>query len=163
MFWKRKEESKAEGLVWFRYAIMLPDMEDTESELTIIGNLIIKNTGNKILNNPMICIRTKPTQEVRLGGKIGSEKHTALMVDGTNTESWQYVHDNWKKRTIETGEHWLKPNQCKQLETGESISFAHELRILTNSQEKFLMVDGFFYCEEINSGIPALNNITINF
>ena len=114
MFWKMKEQTKIEGLAWFRYAIMLPDMEDAESELTIIGNFIIKNTGNKILNNPMICIRTKPTQEVRLGGKIGSKKHTALMMDGTNTESWQYVHDDWKKRTNETGEHWLKPNQCKQ-------------------------------------------------
>lgn len=163
MFWNKKEQSKAEGLAWFNYAVMLPDMDEVESELTVIGNLIVKNTGSKILNDPMICIRTKPTQEVRLGGKIGSEKHTALMVDGPNVESWHYFHDNWKEKTKETGEHWLKPNQFKQLEPDKSISFAHELRILTTNREKFLMVEGFFYCEEINNGISALNKITINF
>lgn len=163
MFWKKKEQSKIEGLAWFNYAVMLPDKDDAEKELTILGNLIIKNNGNKTLNNPMICIRSKPPEEVLLGGKIGSDNHTALMVDGTNTESWHYFHDNWKEITKETGEHWLKPNQTKILEPGELLSFAHELRILMKNEVKFLMVEGYFYCEEINNGITTLNSITINF
>ncbi|UQD51871.1 hypothetical protein C0971_07320 [Bacillus methanolicus] len=163
MFWKKKEQGYAEGLAWFSYAVMLPDLDEDEMEVIVVGNLIIKNTGTETLNNPTICIRIKPPQDVRLGGKIGSVTHTALMIDGTNTEAWHYIHDNWKEKTMDTGEHWLKPNHCRQLEPGEKLTFANELRISTSKEDKFVMVEGFFYCDEIKNGITALNNITINF
>lgn len=163
MFWKRKEQLYADGLAWFSYAVMLSDMDEDEREVNVIGNLIIKNTGTETLNNPMICIRTKPPQGVRLGGKIGSVAHTALMIDGTNTEAWHYIDDNWKEKSIETGEHWLKPNNCRQLKPGDNLTFANELRISTTNEEKFVIVEGFLYCDEIKNGIAALNNITVNF
>ncbi|QGQ44707.1 hypothetical protein [Metabacillus sediminilitoris] len=163
MFWKKKELEYAEGLSWFSYAVMLPDMDEDEREVNVIGNLIIKNTGTATLNNPMICIRIKPPQDVRLGGKIGSVTHTALMIDGTNTEAWHYIDDNWKGKSLETGEHWLKPNHRKQLEPGENLIFANELWISTSKEEKFVIVEGFFYCDEIKNGIAALNTITVNF
>jgi hypothetical protein len=163
LFWKKKEQEYAEGLAWFGYALMLPDMDENEVEITVIGNLTIKNTGTSTLNNPMICIRIKPPQDVRLGGKIGSVSHTALMIDGTHAEAWHYIHEDWKDRTLETGEHWLKPNQCKKLEPDGNLTFSNELRVSTEKKEKFVIVEGFFYCDEIQKGIPALNNITINF
>lgn len=163
MFWKKKESITAEGVVWFSYAIMLPDMDEDDNEVTAIGNFIIRNTGNTPLNNPKICIRLKPPQEVRLGGKIGSDTHTALMIDGTNTEAWHYIYDDWKEKSIETGEHWLKPNHCQQLEPGANLIFANELRFSTTKKEKYIIAEGFFYCDEIIKGIGALNNITINF
>lgn len=163
MFWKKKEQRCTEGLAWFSYSIMLPDEEEEEKEITVVGNMIIKNTGTTTLNNPMICIRIKPSQDVHLGGKIGSITHTALTIDGTNTQSWHYFHDNWREQTIETGEHWLKPNHSPILENEESLSFAYELRILTKKKEKFVLVEGFFYSDEIKNGIGTLNKITINF
>jgi hypothetical protein len=163
LFWKKKHQEIVDGLAWFHYAVMLPDIDEDKREVTVIGNLIIKNTGTEILNNPFICIRTKPTKAIRLGGKIGSATHTALMIDGTNAESWHYFHDNWKEKTIESGEHWLKPNHCRQLEPGTNLFFANELRISSTKEEKFAIVEGFFYCDELNQGIGTLNNITINF
>lgn len=163
MFWKRKEQENVGGLTWFNYAVMLPDMDEEEREITIIGNFIIKNTGNTTLNNPIICIRTNPPQNVRLGGKIGSVSHTALMIDGTNTESWNYIFDNWKEKSMETGEHILKPNHCRQIKPGENLTFAKELRISTLCEQSFVVIEGYFYCDEMKNGIPALNNITINF
>jgi len=162
MFWKKKVQVITEGLAWFNYAIMLPDIDEVEMEVTVIGNMAIKNTGNATLNNPMICLRIKPPQDVRLGGKIGSVNHTALMIEGTHTEAWHYFHDNWKVQTIETGEHWLKPNHFLKLEPSENISFEYELRIPTTKEEKFVLVEGFFYSDEIKNGINTLNNITIN-
>ncbi|MEH6948249.1 hypothetical protein V7068_14490 [Bacillus sp. JJ634] len=161
MFFKKKEQVKTEGLAWFSYAVMLPD--EDEKEVTVIGNMITQNTGNVTLNNPMICIRIKPPQDVHLGGKIGSITHTSLMIDGTNAESWHYFHDNWKETTVETGEHWLKPNQCQQLKPGDNVIFSNELRFSTIKEKKFVIVEGFFYCDEIKNGIATLNNITINF
>ena len=161
MFWRKKEEPVANCLTWFSYAVMLPEMD--ESEATVIGNMIIKNTGTMPLTNPMICIRITPPENVRLGGKIGALTHTALTIDGTNTESWHYFHDNWKEQAAEKGEHWLKPNHIHILEPGQQISFEKELRISTAKKEKYVLVEGFFYSEEIKNGMRTLNNISINF
>jgi hypothetical protein len=49
------------------------------------------------------------------------------------------------------------------LEPGEKLTFANELRISTKKEEKFVIVEGFLYCDEINNGIAALNTITVNF
>jgi hypothetical protein len=163
LFWKRREQVSAEGLAWFSYTVMLPDLDEAEKEMTIIGNFIIKNTGSIALNNPIICIRTTPPQNVRLGGKIGSLSHTALMMDGTNTEAWHYIYDNWKEKSMETGEHILKPNHYVNIAPGGNLIFGNELRISTTNDQRFVVVEGFFYCDEIKNGIPALNNITINF
>jgi hypothetical protein len=163
LFWKKKEQKNAEGLAWFSYAVMLPNKHEEEKEITIIGNFIIKNTSGIVLNNPIICIRTTPSQNVRLGGKIGSVSHAALMIDGTNTEAWHYLFDNWKQRSLETGEHVLKPNNCKYIDTEGNLIFSNEIRISTTSEHSFALIEGFFYCDEIKNGFPALNNITINF
>lgn len=163
MFWNKKPKETAEASVWFNYTVMLPDMDEDDKEVTVIGNVIIKNTSsNSVLNNPMICIRIKPPEDVRLGGKIGSVTHTALMIDGTNSEAWHYFHDNWKEQAEKTGEHWLKPNRLQKLEPGEILTFENELRIPTTKKEKFVLVEGFFYCDEIKNGIGTLNNISIN-
>lgn len=163
MFWKKKEQVSPEGLVWFSYAVMLPDQAEEETEVTVVGNMIIRNTGNIPLNNPMICIRIKPHQDVHLGGKIGSDKHTALMIDGTNAEVWHYFHEDWKEQTLKTGEHWLKPNHVKTLDPGVNVPFAYELRFSTTKKEKSVLVEGFFYSDELPNGIGTLNNMTINF
>ncbi|MEK3886286.1 hypothetical protein [Bacillus sp. FSL K6-3431] len=162
MFWKKKEQVNTEGFAWFSYTVMLPDTEDGENEVTVIGNLTIKNTGNVVLNDPRICMRIKPPQGVHLGGKIGSATHTALSIDGTNTEAWHYFQDNWKETTKETGEHWLKPNYCRQLQPNDNLTFANELRISLTQEKKHVIVEGFFYCEEIKNGFSTLNNIMIN-
>ncbi|MED3552004.1 hypothetical protein [Cytobacillus praedii] len=163
MFWNKKPKETAEACVWFSYAVMLPENDEDDKEVTVIGNMIIKNTGTSVLNTPMICIRIKPPEDIRLGGKIGSVTHTALMIDGTNSEAWHYFHDNWKEQAEKTGEHWLKPNRHLKLEPGEKLSFENELRIPTTKREKFALIEGFFYSDEIKNGIGTLNNISINF
>lgn len=163
LFWKKKDPLIAEGIVWFSYSIMLPDKAEEEEDITVLGNLMIKSTGNAALNNPIICLRMKPAENVRLGGKIGSASHTALMIDGTSTEAWTYIDDNWKDKALETGEHWLKPNSSRKLEPGMMINFAYELRISPGKEDSFAIVEGFFYCDEMKNGISALNSISVNF
>jgi len=160
MIWKKKPKATADCLAWFSYTVMLPDID--EKEVTVIGNMVIRNIGTSALTNPMICKRIKPPQDVLLGGKIGALTHTALMIDGTNTESWHYFHDNWKEQTVKTGEHWLKPNRIQKLEPGQQLTFDYELRISTTKKEKFVLIEGFFYSDEIKNGIGTLNNMSIN-
>ena len=67
MFWNKKPKETAEACVWFSYTVMLPENDEDDNEVTVIGNMIIKNTGTSVLNTPMICIRIKPPEDVRLG------------------------------------------------------------------------------------------------
>lgn len=161
MFWKRKEQERIEGIAWFSYTIMLP--EEDEEEITAIGNFIFKNIGNSILHNPYICLRIKPPQVVQLGGKIGALSHTALSIDGTNAEAWHYIHDNWKDTVMDHGEHWLKPHHSNQIEPNNQLTFSNEIRITSNQKDKFVSIDGFAYCDEVQSGFASLNNLLINF
>jgi hypothetical protein len=164
MFWKKKIQEHAAGIAWFNYSIVLPDLSEAERNITIVGNFLFKNTGTMILHNPTLCIRIKPLQNnIFLGGKIGSVTHSPLSLDSTNTEAWHYMHDNWKQTTIESGEHWLKPNQSHFLKEDEALIFALEIDISTEKKEKYILVEGFFYCDELTDGIRALNNISINF
>jgi hypothetical protein len=162
LFWKKKEEIKTEVHSWFNYSIMLPAKDEDEHEVMIIGNYIIKNTGTQTITNPLICIRTIPSNDVRLGGKIGSVTHTALTIDGTNAGAWEYIHNDWKEKSLETGEHWLKPKQQHQLAPGESIAFSHELSFSLQQKEKVVNVDGFAYFDELKDGTSAINKIMIN-
>lgn len=162
MFWRKKDSIKTEGIAWFTYSIMLPDKEEDNGDITVLGNLMIRNTGTETLTNPYICLRVKPSENVRLGGKIGSVSHTALTIDGSNSEAWVYIDNNWKEKALETGEHWLKPNNSRQIEPGMNLNFANELRI-SSGEEGFAIVEGFFYCDEIKNGLSALNSITVNF
>ncbi|CAM3761879.1 hypothetical protein GCM10009865_00970 [Aeromicrobium ponti] len=163
MFWKKKDPLKAEGIAWFSYSLMLPDKAEEDEDITVIGNLGIRNTGTETLSNPIICIRIKPPKNVRLGGKIGSVSHTALMIDGSNSEAWVYIDDDWKEKALESGEHWLKPYNSRLIETGMNLNFAYELRISSHAEETFSIVEGFFYCDEIKNGFSALNSISVNF
>lgn len=161
MFWRKKQTFAPKCLTWFTYSVMIPDQD--EHEVTVIGNMVIRNISTSPLTNPMVCIRIHPPEGVRLGGKIGAFTHTALMIDGTSGESWHYYHENWKEHAKKTGEHWLKPNRINQLAPGEQITFESELRFSTAQKEKYALVEGFFYCDELEKGIGTLNNISINF
>jgi hypothetical protein len=162
LFWRKKEETKAEVHSWFNYTIMLPAIDEDEHEVMIIGNYIIKNTGTQTITNPLICIRISPSNDVRLGGKIGSVTHTALTIDGTNTGAWEYIYSDWKKKSMDSGEHWLKPKKLQQLAPEESIAFSHELFFSLKQKEKTVNVDGFAYFDELKNGTAAINKITVN-
>lgn len=163
MFWKKQQEKRTEGIAWFSYSVLLPERTEDENEMTVMGNFTIKNTGNTPLHHPYICLRIKPRQSIRLGGKIGALTHTALMIDGTNAGGWQYIHENWKQRVMESGEHWLKPNGIDTIMPNETITFSHEGQISLHREEKHAAIEGFFYSDEFKDGLPALNSIMINF
>ena len=42
MFWKKKEQERIEGIAWFSYTVILPDLADDEKEISIMGNFIFK-------------------------------------------------------------------------------------------------------------------------
>ncbi|WP_042357258.1 hypothetical protein [Bacillus rubiinfantis] len=163
MWWKAKEAKRMESQSWFSYTVVLPGIDEDDQEVMIMGNYIIKNSGNGNLHNPIICIKITPHHDVHLGGKIGSPTHTALAIDGSNSGAWEYIDDNWKESALETGEHWLRPKGVQELASNHSIAFAHEIRFPLQKKEKYVNIDGFIYFDELKDGSPALNKISVNY
>ncbi|MED4206752.1 hypothetical protein [Neobacillus mesonae] len=162
MWWKAKKTKRLECQSWFSFTVVLPSKEEDDQEVMIMGNYIMKNIGTETLNNPIICIKIIPPRDVHLGGKIGSPTHTSLTIDGSSNGAWEYINNGLKK-SLETGEHWLRPKGVQQIESNQSIAFSHELRLSLLQKDKFVTVDGFIYFDEMKDGVASLNKISLNF
>lgn len=148
---------------YFDYSIILPDRNENEQEVLVIGNYIIKNMGTDALTQPIICIRSSTPEALRLGGKIATLTHEAL--DETSTlEKWTYVNDDWKEKIEKLGEHWLMAQHRKTLPAHEQLSFTKfELTVTKPQKQNNIIIEGFVYFREIKEGTSSLNNIIINF
>ncbi len=149
---------------YFNYSFILPDTKEETKEILILGHYIIQNFSTETLNTPVICIRVKPANAGNLGGKINFKQKGDLVIDGTSSEEWTYVEKNWKEKLKETGEHWLRPSNKKQLSPGEKLIFSNfDLSCIKVEGSNSVIIEAFVYFQEIKEGIPSLNNIVVNF
>ncbi|WP_088103455.1 hypothetical protein [Halalkalibacter urbisdiaboli] len=153
----------------FTYSTILPQLEEDEKNVDVIGNLVLKNIGNKALTTPIICLRVTPSESGNLSGKIKlypskRENEGEQIVEEIASEDWQYVHDNWRERVKEDGEHWLRPLHQTQIDPGDQISFSNfNLTLSPSEAGNSIVVNGFVYFQELQEGVPALNQIIINY
>ncbi|WP_227939406.1 gp58-like family protein [Alkalihalobacillus deserti] len=162
---EKVEESRIECQVYFSYSTILPKPE--EENVLVIGSFILKNTGNQPLTTPIICIRVTPSEGGKLGGKIklySRDKEDDRIFDESATEEWVYIHDNWREKIKNNGEHWLKPANQTTIDPGEQISFSNfDLTLSPPEIGNSIVVSGFAYCQELQQGGAALNQIIINY
>jgi hypothetical protein len=146
---------------FFNYTIFLPNREEDEEDVMIMGQFMIKNTGSQTLHHPLLCIRLEPAANARLGGKIAYHEHLAEI---DTLEQWQFVHEDWKEKIRETGEYWLKPKHCLELAPGETLVFSNfELQMRESDIAQLMVAEGFVYAQELREGIASLNTISIHF
>lgn len=164
-----KEKERTEVLPYFNYSFILPTSLDEDGNCMIIGNLVIKNIGNTPLTTPIICIKIEPANSCSLSGKIrmieglDSESDDERLYEEAAIEEWVYVHQDWRKKVIESGEYWLRPSHATQVPPGEQISFSNfNLSVQQNSNNRSIVVTGFVYFEQLQKGIGVLNPIVIN-
>ncbi|WP_209125413.1 hypothetical protein [Alkalihalobacillus sp. BA299] len=158
------EQKILKGQAFFNYSVILPDLDDEEKEVLIMGNFIIENTGEEALNTPVICIQIKPAESGKLGGKIDAAPRNEMIVDATNSEEWQYLNQERKEKAKETGEYWLRPKECDKLQPAEKLFFSNfDLKLTKPKEKNSVIVDGYIYFKELQQGTPALNKIIINF
>jgi hypothetical protein len=150
----------------FSYSVILPDIEQGEKDILVIGNYIIQNTGNVPLTNPIICIRINPVGFGRLSGKFGPKSidFDDKIVDEAMGKEWGYVHDDWKDKVRKGGEYWLKPLSKDRIEPGETLTFSTFNLSLNQPKDKnSIIVEGYSYFNEEPNGVPSLNQIVMNY
>lgn len=174
-FTEKRETTKAQSAqeyeradiccdAFFNYSLVLPEKDEPSEEILIMGSFAMKNQGIKDLHHPIICLRIKPVEGSRLGGKIGTLKKQEPFMNASPLEEWEYVHTDWKDRIKDKGEHWLRPLHCSAIPPGDMLVFSSfDLCFFMPHKSRSVIVDGFVFCDEFPSGVAAANSIIINF
>ncbi|MBB5174862.1 hypothetical protein [Texcoconibacillus texcoconensis] len=147
---------------YFQYACFFPTPEDEDDSIHILGDFMITNYSDKTLHNPIICFRTNPTSSIQIGGKIDAHIPSSEQKVLQSNESWVYVHDDWRNRIRNDGEHWLRPRHFVEIAPGQSQRFQQfDMTISRAEDVQRYRIEGFFYCNEHPKGLPSLNTISV--
>lgn len=147
-----KQNQKMNVVSYFTFSFSIS--HDNEQDSLIIGTYHIHNLGNKLLTNPYICIILSPDSLFSFSGKyINKKNNVSMKAPG----AWERLNEQTDKK-----EYWLRPLENQIIEPSQAIAFP-------NFQVKWLpkesysgSIMGFTYSDELNEGIPAINQIYLN-
>ncbi|WP_096189363.1 hypothetical protein [Evansella halocellulosilytica] len=151
---------------YFSHSVFLPNTSDPSGDLQdpnihVIGHFTIENTGTKPLNNPFICFRIKPAQQVLLSGKIRFREQPQNKAFAP-MEEWAYIQEDFRDWIKTKGEHWLRPLHFQQIQPGEKKSFSNfDFTLEPSEGVSQYLVEGFVFSKEIQQGVPSSNSISI--
>ncbi|WP_338789041.1 hypothetical protein V8Z81_03765 [Priestia megaterium] len=153
---------KSDILCFFQHSILLP--EQSERELMIFGNVIIQNQTSSTLHSPVLCLKMKPVASSTLSGKIVDEKSIEASSIPSSSLEWRYAHPKWNEKIQHDGEYWIKPIKQTSLKPKDKLLFdSFQVVIPLSSDTTSFILEGFFYSEEWQEGIPFLNKVVLNF
>lgn len=153
---------KSDLLCFFQHSLLLPEQD--ESELMIFGNVIIQNQTSSTLRSPVLCLKMKPNASAILSGKIIDEKEIEVSSLPSASLEWRYAHPKWNEKIQNDGEYWIKPIKQTVLKPKDKLLFdSFQVVIPLSSDTTSFILEGFFYSEEWQEGIPFLNKVVLNF
>lgn len=108
------------------YSILYP-VQGLDS-IEIFGSLLMRNSGNVHLEDPMICFRMEPPEGASISGKILPPQLAQTMgvySPGDELEGWVFADNEktaWFKEAKQRGEYWVRPLHTVRLSPGESLT-----------------------------------------
>jgi hypothetical protein len=149
--------------VFFDYTAILTDKD--ENEWLILGNLCIKNTGNKVLRNPQVLLRLTPSNALNLGGQIlpPNVVDTLGVQSSEGSKGWMYLDEDWLKKGHEKGEYRIGPIQPLEILPEEMEMHSLQISIIKSRVRGAVTVEGFVYFEEQGYQCIANNRIALSF
>ncbi|MBD1378982.1 hypothetical protein [Metabacillus arenae] len=158
---KPKKMETAE--VYFDYTVK---PQSNNEKYTIIGSLIIKNSGNVDLINPTIGIRITPGDKADFGGQILPPSMVdVLAVQGSEgSYGWQYVGEDWLEKGMGKGEYWIQPIQYLTIAPNETEGLRQfHINFEKLDRKKTIIVEGFVLFQEQNLSFASNNKIIMSF
>jgi hypothetical protein len=164
---KQNQEQKTEAQSIFSYSLILQADEDEDHRVLVIGNYIISNTGNTPLTSPVICLKVKPADVGSLSGKIGTAKRDETMesflFETQSGTEWEFAIDDWKEKVQADGEYWLRPKSTSSLLPGKQLIFSNfSITLKKPAESNAAVIEGYFYSQEQQTGLPSSNKIVVN-
>ena len=106
----------------------------------------------------------KPAASSTLSGKIVDEKSIEASSIPSSSLQWRYAHPKWNEKIQHEGEYWIKPIKQTVLKPKDKLLFdSFQVVVPLSSDMPSFILEGFFYSEEWQEGIPLLNKVVLNF
>ncbi|ASS96801.1 hypothetical protein [Peribacillus simplex] len=156
-FPKRKEAE-----VFLDYHIFIEEHED-RNKIKLIGNLHIKNIGTEVLRNPVICLRSTPSESIKISGQIlpPNVAETLGVMKNEETKGWKYMNDEWFEE-MEKGETWICPIQSKNINPRQTESLTNlQISVLQPEENSNIRVEAFVFFKEQDLEISSSNQISL--
>lgn len=156
---------KANAEVFLNYTMLIPRPDDEQKEYMVNGSIIMKNTGDLDLKNPVICIKIPVEQGISLQGQILPPKLVAgLAMKGSDGEKgWKYVYDDWRDRVKTKGEYWITSIQELTIPPGGSEVFNGLKVLIREPKNSSVGIHAFVYFNEGKQQYASNNTISLSF
>lgn len=156
---------KANAEVFLNYTMLIPRPDDEQKEYMVNGSIIMKNTGDIDLKNPVICIKIPVEQGISLQGQILPPKLVAgLAMKGSEGEKgWKYVYDDWRERVKTKGEYWITSIQELTIPPGGSEVFNGLKVLIREPKNSSVGIHAFVYFNEGKQQYASNNTISLSF
>jgi hypothetical protein len=154
---KRKEAE-----VFLDYHIFIEELEE-RNKIKLIGNLHIKNIGTEVLRNPVICLRSSPSESIKISGQIlpPNVADTLGVMKNEETKGWKYMNDEWFEE-MEKGETWICPIQSKNINPRQTESLTNlQISVLQPEENSNIRVEAFVFFKEQDLEISSSNQISL--
>ncbi|MGE7906597.1 hypothetical protein ACQKNS_19560 [Peribacillus sp. NPDC094092] len=151
-----------EAEVFLDYHIFIEELEE-RNKIKLIGNLHIKNIGTEILRNPVICLRSTPSESIKISGQIlpPNVAETLGVMKNEETKGWRYMNDEWFEE-MEKGETWICPIQSKNINPRQTESLTNlQISVLQPVDNSNIRVEAFVFFKEQNLEISSSNQISL--
>ncbi|WP_134704989.1 hypothetical protein [Ammoniphilus sp. YIM 78166] len=148
---------------FFDYTVHATVKEDRP--FMVIGKLIVKNTGNEVLSNPVLCLRATPAAGMKLQGQMVPPNMVERMgvQSAGGSKGWKYLEEDWLEKGLEKGEFWISPIETMQIPPQGSESLHFQLTIFRQEPSQTVKLEAFVYFQEHNLRFPAQNRIAFSF
>lgn len=159
-----EQDMRTSAEVFFDYTLIHSD--SAEKPYLLIGTLQVKNTGQAVLHNPIVCLRVSPVDSIKMGGQVLPPKLVETMaVQGTTgMKGWRYLEDDWFAQAMERGEYWIAPIQPVSIPPQSTEAFQNfQISFMKQEAGKGIVVEGVVLCNEQEVHFPSNNRIAVSF
>ncbi|MFJ7364257.1 hypothetical protein ACIQWQ_09075 [Peribacillus frigoritolerans] len=153
---------RTEAEVFLDYHIFIEELEE-RNKIKLIGNLHIKNIGTEVLRNPVICLRSSPSESIKISGQIlpPNVAETLGVMKNEETKGWKYMNDEWFEE-MEKGETWICPIQSKNINPRQTESLTNlQISVIQPEENSNIRVEAFVFFIEQDLEISSSNQISL--
>ncbi|CAG9622815.1 hypothetical protein [Sutcliffiella rhizosphaerae] len=148
---------------YFTYTIILPNENDNDSSLSIVGDYYIQNQSDEDVNDLIVCLKISPSNAAHLSGKI-SAPQLVDKIEEKGAIDWFYALDNWKDKIRNDGEYWIRPSNNPHLLSGSSLVLkGFEIIVSKNTSFSTCKVDAYVYSSNRELPVGVKNRINLHF
>ncbi|MCM3568571.1 hypothetical protein [Neobacillus mesonae] len=159
---KKSNKKNFDTEVFFDYQVIF-DGSRTE-KILLYGNLFIKNTGESVLRNPIICFRTTPKGNINFSGQLVPPNVAETLGVLNSEKGWKFMYEDWFQQVEEKGEIWVCPIKPLEILPGQIESFQNfRINLVKEENQQNLKVEGFVFFQEQGLEYKANNSISLSF